>query len=150
MELRPELCPPAVSPERAAQLRSAVENITRLLAGGEPADGAITAFNAGTGHSYRAEHFLTYEESRGLEDFVLEAARPARPVVADITRDELAEVVRRIIAADHDSDYYVLLLTTNVRHPRVTDLIFWPPPELVDATPEQIVDAAVSYRPIAL
>ena len=35
-------------------------------------------------------------------------------------------------------------------HPRVTDLIFYPPPELVNASPETIVDVALSYRPIAL
>jgi hypothetical protein len=150
MELRPELCPPAVSPERAAQLRAAIENIAQLLEHGNSADAAIAEFNADTGHSYAAAHFLTYWESRALEDFALEAARPSRPKVADITRDELVEVVRRIIAAEDASDYYVLLLTTNIQHPRVTDLIFWPPPELVDATPERIVDAALSYRPIAL
>ncbi|MEV4624521.1 bacteriocin immunity protein [Asanoa sp. NPDC049573] len=150
MELRPELCPPAVPTERSAQLRAAIDNIARLLEDGTPADGAIAAFNADTGHSYAAEHFLTYWESRNLEDFVFEAARPALPKVPDITRDELVEIVRRILDAEADADYYVLLLKTNVQHPRVEDLIFWPPPELVDAPPERIIDAALSYRPVAL
>lgn len=150
MQLRPELCPPTVSSARAGQLRAAIEEIARLLEDGEPPDAAIGAFNADTGHCYAAEHFLTYWESRDLEAFVLEAARPSRPQVPDITRDELIEIVRRILAAEDTSDYYVLLLTTNVQHPRVTDLIFWPPPELVDASPESIVDAALSYQPIAL
>jgi hypothetical protein len=57
---------------------------------------------------------------------------------------------RRIQTADGDIDYYLLLLETNVQHPRVTDLIVWPPPELADASPETIVDVALSYRPIAL
>ncbi|MEU5942612.1 hypothetical protein ABZ807_26355, partial [Micromonospora sp. NPDC047548] len=77
-------------------------------------------------------------------------ARPATPKVAHVTRDELIEIVRRIQAADDDIDYYVLLLDTNVLHPRVTDLIFWPPPELANASPRAIVDAALSYRPIGL
>ena len=113
---------------------------------GESADAAIAGFNAETGHDYAADHFLTYWKSN-LEDFALEAARPARPKVANVTRDELIEIVRRIQAADDDIDYYVLLLDTNVLHPRVTDLIFWPPPELVNASPGAIVDAALSFRP---
>jgi hypothetical protein len=150
MDLRPELRPPAVSPERIAHLCAAVDHIAGLLDRGEPADAPIAAFNADTGHSYTAEDFLTYWRSRDVEDLALEAARPARPKVPDITRDELVEIVRRIIDADSDTDYYVLLLTTNVVHPRVTDLIFWPPPELEDASPERIVDTALSYRPVAL
>ncbi|GID97609.1 hypothetical protein ACFQFC_23855 [Amorphoplanes digitatis] len=150
MELRPELCPPAVSSERVAQLRAAIEDIAQLLECGEPADAAIATFNADTGHSYNAEHFLTYWESRDVEDFALEAARPSRPKVPDITRDELVEIVRRILAAEDASDYYLLLLTTNVPHPRVGDLIFRPPPDLVDAPPERIVDTALSYQSITL
>ncbi|WP_436535590.1 hypothetical protein [Actinoplanes sp. HUAS TT8] len=150
MELRPELCPPAISPERVVQLSAAIEDIAQLLDDGGPAEAAIAAFNTDTGHSYTAEQFLTYWESRDLDDFALEAARPSRPKIPDITRDELTEIVRRIQAADDATDYYVLLLTTNVPHPRATDLIFWPPPDLVDAPPDRIVDIALSYRPTAL
>lgn len=150
MELRPELCPPAVTQQRMAVLRTAIEHIAGLLERDEPADAAIAAFNAESGHDYTADDFLTYWESRDVEEFSLEAARPPRPKVPDVTRDELIEIVRRILAADDDMDYYVLLLETNVQHPRVSGLIFWPPPELVNASPESIVDAALSYRPIAL
>ncbi|GAA2325795.1 hypothetical protein [Dactylosporangium salmoneum] len=150
MELRPELCPPPVAPERVAELCAAIETIEELLERGEPADAAIAAFNAGTGHGYATDDFRTYWTSRDVEDFALEAARPAFPKVADVTRDELIEIVGRIQAAGDDVDYYVLLLITNVPHPRVTDLIFHPPAELADASPEAVVDAALSYRPIAL
>lgn len=139
-----------VGPQRITELCAAIETIARLLERGEPADSAISGFNAETGHDYDAVQFLTYWTSRNVEDFALEAARPARPKVANISRDELIEIVRRIQAADDDIDYYVLLLVTNVLHPRVTDLIFWPPPELVDASTAAIVDAALNYRPIGL
>ncbi|MET7395503.1 bacteriocin immunity protein [Dactylosporangium sp. NPDC005572] len=150
MELRPELCPPVVPPQRIAELCTAVETIEGLLERGESADAAIAAFNADTDHAYTAYDFLTYWKSRDVEDFALEAARPVWPKVENVTREELIEIVRRIQAADDDTDYYVLLLHTNVLHPRVTSLIFYPPPELANATPEDIVDAALSYRPIAL
>jgi hypothetical protein len=51
---------------------------------------------------------------------------------------------------DEDADYYLLLLRANVVHPRVTDLIFYPPPELADASPEAIIDEARRCRPTAL
>ncbi|MFC6022089.1 hypothetical protein ACFP2T_38745 [Plantactinospora solaniradicis] len=150
MTLRPELCPPMVGSHRIASLCTTIETIAGLLERGESADGAITAFNAETGHDYAADYFLTYWKSCSVEDFALEAARPARPKVANVTRDELIEIVGRIQAVDDDIDYYVLLLETNVAHPRVTELIFWPPPELVNASPETIVDAALAYQPISL
>ncbi|WST06445.1 hypothetical protein OG448_28020 [Streptomyces sp. NBC_01171] len=60
-------------------------------------------------------------------DFAREAAGPARPVVADVTRDELVEIVRRLLAADPDSDHYLRLLKANTPHPRVSDLVFHSP-----------------------
>src|SRR4051794_6820457 len=116
MQLRPELCPPTVSPQRIAELRTAIEHIVGLLERGEPADAAITAFNAETGHDYTAVVFRSYRGSRTVEDFAVEAARPAWPHVPDITRDELVGIVRRI-RTDDDTDYYVLLLRANVPHP---------------------------------
>ncbi|GGM41069.1 hypothetical protein ACFFX1_18245 [Dactylosporangium sucinum] len=152
MELRAELCPPAVTPERVDALCAAIEAVEELLDRGDTgaAEAAIAAFNAGTGHDYTAYHFRTYAGSRDVEDFALEAARPARPKVAGVTRDELAEVVRRVRAGGPDTDYYVLLLTTNVLYPGVVDLIFHPPAELADASAAEIVDVALRYRPIAL
>lgn len=75
---------------------------------------------------------------------------PGWPRVPDIARDELVEVVRRARNPGPDQDFYVLLFQVNTPHPQASDLIFWPPDELRDATPEQIVDAAMSYRPISL
>ncbi|MEU5941931.1 hypothetical protein ABZ807_22720 [Micromonospora sp. NPDC047548] len=77
MELRPELCPPVVGPQRIAELCSAIEAIARMLERGESANAAIAGFSAETGHDYAADHFLTYWKSRNIEDFALEAARPA-------------------------------------------------------------------------
>lgn len=150
MELRAELCPPLVAPQRVAELRTAIEVIASLLERGGSADGEIAAFNAETRHAYAAHDFLNYWRSRSAEDFALEAARPARPKVADVTRDELIEIVSRILSVDGDTDYYVLLLETNVAYPRVANLIFWPPPELADASAETIVDVALAYRAISL
>lgn len=82
-----------------------------------------------------------------LEEFVLRLARPAWPRVADITRDELVEIVRRVRDAGPESDFYLLLLQANVPAPRVSDLIYYPP-AVLDA--EEIVERALAYRPMEL
>ncbi|MFD9216874.1 hypothetical protein ACFVY9_28030 [Streptomyces sp. NPDC059544] len=101
-----------------------------------------------TGHDYRALDFAEYDAGRSLEEFAREAARPAWPRVPDITRVELAEIVRRVLAADPESDYYLLLLEANVLRPGVSGVIF--SPLFQDASAEEIVDEALKYRPIAL
>ncbi|GAA4635260.1 hypothetical protein GCM10023196_080030 [Actinoallomurus vinaceus] len=152
MNLRPELLPPAVDHQRLAELGEEIERIAHLVHQGRrsEADEAVAAFNARTGHTYAVSDFVEYGASRDLEEFAREAARPARPRVGDITRSELVEIVRRIMAGDPETDYYLRLLEVNVAHPRVSDLIFHPPAELQDAPAETIVEAALSYRPIAL
>ncbi|KPI31507.1 hypothetical protein OV450_7160 [Actinobacteria bacterium OV450] len=151
VDLRPELLPPPVSRQRLDELCAEVERIADLLETRREAAGeAITAFNAVTAHDYEALDFAEYDGSRSLEEFAREAARPARPVVSDITRDELVEIVRRLLLADPESDHYLRLLEANVSHPRVSDLVFHPSYNLRGASAEQIVDEALTYRPIAL
>lgn len=140
-----------MSRQRLDELCAEVERIADLLeARPEAASEAIAAFNATTGHDYEPLAFAEYYGSRSLEEFAREAARPARPVVADITRDELVEIVRRLLMAAPESDYYLRLLEANVSHPRVSDLLFHPADALKDASAEQIIDEALKYRPIAL
>ncbi|WP_261992512.1 hypothetical protein [Streptomyces sp. MS191] len=87
-----------------------------------------------TGHDYEALDFAEYYGGRTLEEFAMEAARPARPVVTDITRDELVEIVRRILMAAPESDYYLRLLEVNVPHPCVSELVFHPSDGLEEAS----------------
>ena len=132
MDLRPELLPPPVSPERIDELSEEIERICDLLDRRSPDDGqvasAIADFNAMTSHAYAAHDFAEYYESRDLEDFALEAARPAWPRVPDVTRDELVEVTQRILddPAGPDCDYYLLILQANVPNPAISELIFRP------------------------
>ncbi|WP_193318282.1 bacteriocin immunity protein [Nonomuraea phyllanthi] len=151
MDLRPELLFPPVPHERVERLGAEIDRIARLIEDGRVPEArlSLAAFNERTGHGYELSDFAAYWESESLQDIARNAARPYPPRVPDITREELAEIVRRIMEADQETDYYLKLLDVNVPHPRVSDLIFWPPEELRDATPEQIVDIALSYRPIS-
>ncbi|QKW33764.1 hypothetical protein HUT06_06725 [Actinomadura sp. NAK00032] len=147
MDLRPELLPPTAAPERLAELASEIERIADLLARGEPAAAAIDEFNQATGHAYTTHDFTDHLDRRTLDEFALEAARPAHPRVADITRAELAEIVRRIQAADPETDYYSRVLDASVSSPDWAALIFHTP-ALDD--PDQIADEILAHRPIAL
>lgn len=146
MDLRPELSPPPVDPSTLEELSREIERIAGLLYDGEPAGEAIAAFNATTGHDYDVSDFAEYQGWRALEDFAREAARPARPRVPGVAREELVEIVRRILAADPATDYYLRLLEASVSHPRVSDLIFHDDHD----DPERIADAILRHRPIAL
>lgn len=151
VDLRPELLPPPVSRQRLDELCSEIERIADLLASSpEAADEAIAAFNVRTGHDYEALDFAEYDGSRSREEFAREAARLAHPVLADVSRDELVEIVRRVLMASPESGYYLRLLEANVSHPRVGDLLFHPSDALEDASAEQIVDEALKYRPFVL
>ncbi|MFJ3624430.1 bacteriocin immunity protein [Streptomyces iakyrus] len=71
------------------------------------------------------------------------------------SREDLVEIVRKFMAAEiseQDEEEMVELLERSVPHPRVLDLIYHPESEGLteDATAEQVVDAALAYRPIEL
>lgn len=86
-----------------------------------------------TGHDYGVLDFAECDGSRSVEEFAREAARPARPRAADVTRDELVEIVRRLQLAAPDSSCHLRLLEANVAHPGVSDLVFHPSDNLHDA-----------------
>ncbi|MFF7247070.1 hypothetical protein ACFZBU_24575 [Embleya sp. NPDC008237] len=169
MDLRTELSPPVVGSERLAEVAAEIERIGELIrgdGGAGAAEAAMAAFRAATGHDYSIGDFVEYHGSRTLAEFALEAARPARPRVADITRAELVEIVRRILAGDAELDWYFQVLMANVPHPAVSDLIFGRPAEVEDppgstdgstdstddplGAAEEIVDMALAHRAIAL
>jgi hypothetical protein len=69
--------------------------------------------------------------------------------VSGMSRSDLIRLVRSIMNAEGTEEEIsdrIDLLEAEVSHPRVSDLIYYSDPEL---TPEQVVDEALSYRPIA-
>ncbi|MEU0561337.1 bacteriocin immunity protein [Dactylosporangium sp. NPDC006015] len=151
MELRPELREPEVPPELLTELCAAIEQIEDLHWRGEPTEAAIAAFNARTGSTLELYDFLSYHGSISTQDFARMATWPAWPKLIDITREELTEIVRRVLESDREHEYYLYLLKVNVVHPAPSDVIHHPPPHLGDdASPEAIVEEILKYRPIAL
>ncbi len=67
-----------------------------------------------------------------------------------LSRAELIQLVQRIQdgeGSEQQQDEWLELLTCQVPHPEVSNLIFW---NEEDWTAEQIVDVALAYRPIIL
>lgn len=67
-----------------------------------------------------------------------------------MTRDQLIELVQRIIAVEgteKEIDDMVDLFEHHVPYPGASDLIYW---DDRDLTAEEIVDTALAYQPIAL
>lgn len=68
-----------------------------------------------------------------------------------LTKQELVNLVDRIMNAEYSSeeerDGWIELLEKNVLYPEVSDLIFYSDKEM---TPEEVVEAALAYRPIIL
>ncbi|MET8949133.1 bacteriocin immunity protein [Streptomyces sp. NPDC004542] len=66
------------------------------------------------------------------------------------TREELIYIVQQLIDAtlpEEEEDRLLEELKESVPHPRVSDLIYYSDPAL---TAEDVVDQALSYRPIEL
>ena len=65
-----------------------------------------------------------------------------------LTRDELIELVRKIIDCDgneEEIDEMTFVLEQNVVDPEITNYIYYD-----EKTPEEIVDLALAYKPIQL
>ncbi|WP_405388004.1 bacteriocin immunity protein [Streptomyces sp. NBC_01102] len=72
----------------------------------------------------------------------------------DLTRDQLVELVRKIMAdhgTEEEVDRLVEILEASVPHPRVLNLIYHPDMEGFTGglTAEEVVDTALSYTPFA-
>lgn len=67
-----------------------------------------------------------------------------------LTKEELVQLVRKIAnceGTEEEIEEWMDILEENVPHPEISDLIFYPDEEM---TPEEIVEKALSYKPINL
>jgi len=156
VELRPILTPKPLSEQDKRALVELLRRIEEALeSGAEEAASAIDEFNEKTERDYRPEHFFEYWEAMSAEEFVEAAYFKSPGRVADITREELIEVVRRAMKVIAHQSFYMELFDDNVPRPAASNLIFYPPDDQQDVgtwdpTPEEIVDLALSYEAIAL
>lgn len=149
VELRDALVRQPVTPERRAAIEQAVLSIEELVDQGHDATAAVERLNGITGHRFGPDDFRNHCGAPGREELRGRAGAPPPVRLPDVTRDELVEIVRRILG-DPTDDWYIEAFERSTVMPGAADLIFHPPPELRNATAEEIADAALAYRPIAL
>ena len=147
MELRP-IFTPTITPERIQLIESRIREIEDALEKAIDVDHLIARFNEFTGKAYDKYYFQTYWSAQSREEFATDAALPVAVKVADITKEELIEIVDRILAGDSHTLFFLEILRINTTYPRVSNLIFWPTKEGLAASPtsEDIVNAALSYK----
>jgi hypothetical protein len=149
MDLRPELGPPALDDAKVTRLAKIASKLDGYNAYDDELDELLRAFNDEAGTAFDLEAFQKIYCSEDHEDWVrrifykrVVATRP------ELSRLEMAEVVRRVSRCDAESDYYLELFLENCKHPSETDLIYWPNlvPELPqdrEPTAEEIADLAI-------
>lgn len=106
MNLREELLPRRVEVEELKEIERRICEIEELSESGKEAEvaAAIEAFNAQHARAYGADDFRSRDDSMSRTEFALGAAQPPARRIADITRDELIEIVRRIQEPERSLD----------------------------------------------
>lgn len=67
-----------------------------------------------------------------------------------LSKEELIEIVKKLCNGEGDDEEcseWIDILIKNTKCPEISNYIFWSKEEL---TPEQIIEKALSYRPILL
>lgn len=158
--LRLALDPLPFDHERWRRLAWVIEHIPSALAAGVAEDDLQALFAAITDRAdLDIARYATVTSRRDAERMALALLVPARRVVSDMTRDELVEIARRVLAQDDLRPegrprlelYYLEMFRINTGGHGTPDLFFEPDPDwlsrIVTNQPsaEQIVDEALRH-----
>jgi hypothetical protein len=148
VELRLELMPPALDGAKVARLAK----LASRLDGAQPGrwEDDLAEFNRLAGTAIPIEEFQGIYGAEDHEDWVRRVLYRQSLAPADVSRQELIEIVSRAMPGNGNPDYdfYLELFLVNCKHPSGSDLIFWPNlvPELPqdrEPTAEEIADLAI-------
>jgi hypothetical protein len=159
MELRPELMPPALDEAKVLRLAAIASKLDGYNS--FDVDELLRTFNREAGTELDLEDFQKIYSSEDHENWVRRVlVGQAVRRVADVTRSELTEVVRRAMPGNGYKDYeaYMAVFDANAPLPGASNLIFYPldydpatntwgrgqPMGEYDPTPEQIVEWALA------
>lgn len=112
---------------------AAITQIEQLVNHGEDTTAAIETLNEITGHGFEVDDFSYSCGAPDRAELIELACTPPPVRLPDVTRDELVEIVRRILA-DPTDDWYIAAFDLNTVMPGASGLIFHPPSELANAT----------------
>jgi hypothetical protein len=149
MMLRPELMPPVLDKGKLAQLAK----LAPRLDGASPGQGddELAEFNRLAGTALGSEDFQGIYGAEDHDDWVRRLLyRNSLVPTVDLTREEMVEIVSRVLAVDSvaERDFYLELFLINCKHRSGSDLLYWPNlvPELPqgrEPTVEEVADLAM-------
>lgn len=150
MELRTELMPPALDESMVARLAKLAEEID--CGHPEQTRSQLAEFNREAMTELEFIDFQGIYGGQAHDVWVRKVlAKPYERRVADVTRQELVELARRVMegdGADHDVEFWLSMLEINIPNDRISDLIFWPDEYFDDVnysqelSPEQVIEIA--------
>lgn len=158
MKLRPDLMPPVLDEPLVTRLTMLAEEID--CGHEEQAQSQVAAFNR---EAMTALEFIDFQGIYGGQSHdtwvrkVL--ATPYERRVADVTKQELVELARRVmegVGADHEVEFWLSMLAINIPNERISDLIFWPDEYFDEAdypqrlSPEQVIEIALKDKDVVL
>ncbi|WP_339478465.1 hypothetical protein [Pseudomonas fluorescens] len=158
MKLRPVLMPPKLDRALVARLTMLAEEID--CGHHEQTQSQVAAFNR---EAMTALEFIDFQGIYGGQSHdtwvrkVL--ATPYERRVADVTKQELVELARRVmegVGADHEVEFWLSMLAINIPNERISDLIFWPDEYFDEAeypqrlSPEQVIEIALKDKDVVL
>lgn len=152
MSLRPALQPPTIEAGALDRMTEIVGLIAEAWETGEPVDGLMREHDALAGREdVPARHYRDLCSRCEKRDAAFQALCGRAPIVPDISREELIEVVRRIQGAPmaRDMIWWLDLYRGNTPARDGWDPLVWPDPDWLarigtdEPTPEQIVDEAL-------
>jgi hypothetical protein len=151
MKLRAELMPPPLDQSLVAHLARLAERLDGARPG--ECDDELAEFNRLAGTAIPLLDFQGIYKAEDHQDWVRRVLyqRSLKPS-PDLTREEMVEIVSRVMISGDEHDFYLELFEVNCKHPSGSDLIFWSNlvPELPqdrEPTAEEITDCALNWEP---
>lgn len=158
MDLRRELMPPELDEQLVSKLCELSEDID--CGERDLTEHLVIEFNRLAATEFDFRDFQGIYGAQDHNTWVRKVLyEPYIQPVADVTKDELVEMARRGMeceGAEHDVDFWLLMLEVNIPNERVMDLIFHPGvyfggAEFTrDLSPVEVVDLALSTRAVTV
>ncbi|MEG0558099.1 MAG: hypothetical protein RR574_16785 [Comamonas sp.] len=157
IDLRSELMPPALDESLVARLAKFAEEID--CGHPEQTRNQVAAFNQQAMTELEFVDFQGIYGGQSHDTWVRKVlASPYERRVENITKQELIEMARRVMAHDGDEhavEFWLSMREINIPNDRISDLIFWPDEYFDDAnyaqhlSPEQIIEIALVDRDVS-
>lgn len=148
MKLRPLLLPPELNQERINAVAHLADEIVGRLDSNCDFGALIDEFNLLVARPYNILDFDSAASSMSMEEFGKFALTPEAPYLADLSRQEQLELIWRVgfseygVYEEHELQYWSDMLHRNLGGAPLSFGSL--------TTPEDVLEKALNYKPIAL